>query len=44
MTIDHILDTIFRASVYRAEHGISPATAATIAVVAVVVGLYLRRR
>ena len=44
MTFDHIVDTIFRAGVFRAMHGVSPMMAAGIACAAVVVAFALRRR
>ena len=44
MTLDHIMDTIFRAGVFRAMHGLSPAAAACVAVAVVMVGIVLKGR
>ena len=44
MTLDHIVNTIFHAGVWRAMHGVSPIVALAIAAGAVAVGLYLRNR
>ena len=42
MTGSHILDVIFRASVWRALHGVSPLVAAGIAVLVIGIGIVRR--
>ena len=44
MTVDHILDTIMRAGIWRAMHGASPLAAAAIAGACIVLALVARRR
>ena len=44
MTVDHVLDVVMRAGVWRAMHGVSPLAAAAVAGACVVVALAARRR
>jgi hypothetical protein len=44
MSADHILDTVMRAGIWRAMHGVSPLAAAVIAAACVEAALALRRR
>lgn len=41
--MNHILNTIFHAAVWRSFHGITPGSAALIAVAVIVVGLAFNR-
>ena len=43
MTLDHILDTVFRAGVFRAMHGVSPQAGAAIAIGVVVLAVATHR-